>query len=66
MWSMDVGSHRRYIQSFLHIYTVIAPMHDPFQEYSVKKGQFVCLFLNTMIGNTSNFDASKSVHGVYH
>ena len=29
---------------FLHIYTVIAPMYDPFQEYSVKKGPFVCLF----------------------
>ena len=28
---------------FLHIYTVIAPMYDPFQEYSVKKGQIVCL-----------------------
>ena len=24
---------------FLHIYTVIAQKYDPFQEYSVKKGQ---------------------------
>ena len=26
------------------MYTVIAPVYDPFQEYSVKKGQIVCLF----------------------
>ena len=49
----------------LHIYTVIAPMYDPFQEYSVKRGLIVCLS-NRMFGNTSNFDASNSVHGVYY
>ena len=39
-------------------------MYGPFPEYSVKKGQLVCIF-DTMIGNTINFDASNSVHGVY-
>ena len=62
-WMLSHRGGRYWV--FLHIYTVIAQMYDPFQEYSVKRVSLFAL-LNRMIGNTSNFDASNSVHGVYY
>ena len=41
MWSMDVATEEVNTE---YICTAIAPMYDPFQNYSVKKGQFVRLF----------------------
>ena len=38
----------------------------PCQECSVKKGVSSYVFFNRFSGNTSNFDASNLVHGVYY
>ena len=66
MWTMDVVSQRRWIlEVCLYIYTAIAPIYGPFQEYSVKKGQFVSLFWTERLERQATLMQAIQRIGIY-